>query len=260
MMKQRKMKSLRNLFSLAETKTDDETDFVIGPETVFERYPDWNENQLESNRQYQQLANWMMNYKNAQLVFGVSSSKIYTDRKNAPATSRTRNNVTFDVFNTAVFIGRNGEPQIYHKSILVPGVEKMPFMKYLGFLRDIVIDIGGTSGSLGRQEEPSFLWQMTEPKPHRLFATNRFLANILPKYVKKGAELIFIITNDGWWRNTPGYKQHMSFARLRAIETRRSIARAANTGISCFINQRGDVSQATGWWTETAIKGKYKRK
>ena len=74
-------------------------------------------------------------------------------------------------------------------------------------------------------------------------------------YVQKGAELIFIITNDGWWKNTPGYKQHMSFARLRAIETRRSIARSANTGISCFINQRGDVSQPTGWWVDAAIKG-----
>jgi apolipoprotein N-acyltransferase len=42
---------------------------------------------------------------------------------------------------------------------------------------------------------------------------------------------------------------------LRAIETRRSIARCANTGISCFINQRGDISQATEWWVPTAIKG-----
>ena len=56
-------------------------------------------------------------------------------------------------------------------------------------------------------------------------------------------------------KNTPGYKQHMSFARIRAIETRRSIARAANTGISCFINQRGNVFQPTTWWVDDAIKG-----
>jgi apolipoprotein N-acyltransferase len=47
----------------------------------------------------------------------------------------------------------------------------------------------------------------------------------------------------------------MSFARLRAIETRRSIARSANTGISCFINQKGEVFQATHWWVEDAVKG-----
>ena len=47
----------------------------------------------------------------------------------------------------------------------------------------------------------------------------------------------------------------MSFARLRAIETRRSIARSANTGISCFINQRGDIFQPTGWWVDAVIEG-----
>ncbi|MFN5784775.1 MAG: nitrilase-related carbon-nitrogen hydrolase, partial [Flavobacteriia bacterium] len=71
---------------------------------------------------------------------------------------------------------------------------------------------------------------------------------------RKGAEAIFIITNDGWWKDTPGYKQHMSFARLRAIENRRSVARSANTGTSCIINQRGDVLQQTNWWTQDAIK------
>ena len=67
--------------------------------------------------------------------------------------------------------------------------------------------------------------------------------------------IIFIITNDGWWGNTPGYKQHASFASLRAIENRKSVARSANTGISCFINQRGDITQATKWWVPTAING-----
>ena len=74
-------------------------------------------------------------------------------------------------------------------------------------------------------------------------------------YIAKGAEMIFVITNDGWWEDTPGYKQHLAYSRLRAIETRRSIARSANTGITCFINQRGDVSQKTDWWVPAAISG-----
>jgi apolipoprotein N-acyltransferase len=76
-----------------------------------------------------------------------------------------------------------------------------------------------------------------------------FVAN----YVKNGAELIFIITNDGWWGDSPGYKQHLLYGRLRAIETRRCIARAANTGISCFINEKGDILQATSWWKTAVI-------
>jgi apolipoprotein N-acyltransferase len=72
--------------------------------------------------------------------------------------------------------------------------------------------------------------------------------------VRKGAQFIAIITNDGWWENTSGKDQHLDYAKLRAIETRRWVARSANTGISAFINQRGDVVQKTKWWTKTAIK------
>jgi apolipoprotein N-acyltransferase len=73
------------------------------------------------------------------------------------------------------------------------------------------------------------------------------------QYVKKHADLLFIITNDGWWGNTPGHRQHLQYARLRAIEMRRSIARSANTGISCFIDQRGDILQPTRYWEEDVI-------
>ncbi len=76
------------------------------------------------------------------------------------------------------------------------------------------------------------------------------------KFVKNDANLIFVVTNDGWWGNTPGYRQHFSFSRLRAIETRRSIARSANTGISGFINQRGDAFQMTTYWEQAVIRQK----
>jgi apolipoprotein N-acyltransferase len=73
--------------------------------------------------------------------------------------------------------------------------------------------------------------------------------------VKNGANLLFIITNDGWWKNTNGYKQHFYFAFLRAIETRRPVARAGNTGISAFIDIKGRVISKTEWWTEATLKG-----
>ncbi|MFP4047906.1 MAG: nitrilase-related carbon-nitrogen hydrolase, partial [Bacteroidales bacterium] len=73
-------------------------------------------------------------------------------------------------------------------------------------------------------------------------------------YVRKGADVIFILTNDGWLRS-PGYMQHLHFARLRAIETRRDIARSANTGISAFINQKGELLKTTEWWERNALKG-----
>jgi apolipoprotein N-acyltransferase len=63
-----------------------------------------------------------------------------------------------------------------------------------------------------------------------------------------------VMTNDGWWGDTPGYRQHFRFASLRAIEMRRDIVHATNTGTSGFINQRGDILQKTDWWVPVAIK------
>jgi apolipoprotein N-acyltransferase len=64
------------------------------------------------------------------------------------------------------------------------------------------------------------------------------------------------MTNDGWWGNTPGHKQHFSFAKLRAVENRKWVARSANTGISGFIDEKGHVVQKSTWWTEDALKQK----
>ncbi len=248
-------RKLQKFTRLADSKITEKTDLVIGPETVFERYPDWNVNRLESNYQFRQLTDWMWNLPNAELIFGTSSSKIYPDAESTSLTSRHSNGVYYDVYNSAVFLNRNGTGDVYHKSILVPGVEKMPFRKYMGFLKDFVIDLGGTTGSLGIQEEPSNFILKNNVKIAPVICYESVFGEYLTRFVNKGAGLIVVITNDGWWRNTPGYKQHLSFSRLRAIETRRSVARSANTGISCFINQRGDVSQPTAWWEEAAIEG-----
>src|SRR5690606_30844856 len=78
--------------------------------------------------------------------------------------------------------------------------------------------------------------------------------NYVAEYVREGAQFIAIVTNDGWWGDTAGKDQHLAYAKLRAIETRRWVARSANTGISAFINQRGDVVQRTAWWVPTALK------
>jgi apolipoprotein N-acyltransferase len=64
-----------------------------------------------------------------------------------------------------------------------------------------------------------------------------------------------IITNDAWWGNTPGYKQHANYASLRAIELRRDIARCGNTGISGIINQRGEYLSTSNWWQRETLSG-----
>jgi apolipoprotein N-acyltransferase len=75
------------------------------------------------------------------------------------------------------------------------------------------------------------------------------------EYIRKGARLLTIITNDAWWKDTPGYRQHLSYASLRAIETRRWIARCANTGISAIIDPAGRIVQETSWWQPEVLTG-----
>ena len=121
-------------------------------------------------------------------------------------------------------------------------------------MEDLSIQNGGTSGTLGIEEEPLiFVYQKFQLAP--VVCYESIYGEWVAKQCRKGANLISIITNDGWWKDTPGYKQHLSFASLRAIENRRSIVRSANTGTSCFVNQRGDISQATEWWKEDVIRG-----
>src|SRR5690606_13518785 len=73
------------------------------------------------------------------------------------------------------------------------------------------------------------------------------------QYVQKGAQFIAVVTNDGWWEDTSGKDQHLDYAKLRAIENRRWVVRPANTGVSGFINQRGDIVQRTEWWVPAAL-------
>ena len=246
---------LQGFLQLAESAVTEKTNLVIGPETLFERWPDWNADKLENNPIFIELAEWSWKYPGAEVIFGASTHKIYPDAQSASSTSRVSDGTYFDVFNSAVFIDRNGSGHIYHKSILVSGVEKMPLRKYLAWLNDVVFDLGGTTGSLGRQEEPSNFVLKNGIEAAPVICYESVFGEYLTQFVRKGADFIVVITNDGWWKNTPGYRQHLSFSRLRAVETRRSVARSANTGISCFINQRGDVFQPTPWWEETAING-----
>ena len=72
-------------------------------------------------------------------------------------------------------------------------------------------------------------------------------------FVKRGAEVMGVISNDGWWGDTPGHKRLFDFCRLRAIETRRAIARSANTGISGFISPTGSYIGKRLEWDERGI-------
>ena len=153
-----------------------------------------------------------------------------------------------------MLINHGDSIQLYHKSKLVPGVEVMPYPRIFGFLEKYSIQLGGTSGSLGTQAERTNFITSNGTKIAPAICYESIYGGFMSNYIRGGAQMIAVITNDGWWNDTPGYRQHKDYSRLLAVEFRKSVARSANTGISCFINQRGDIMQETEWWEEEAIK------
>ena len=141
---------------------------------------------------------------------------------------------------------------MYHKSRLTPGAESMPSWWILRMLKNSSLNLGGTVGTLKKDTEARVL-SFDNHKVAPLICYESVFGEYVTEFVNKGADMLLVITNDGWWGNTPGHKQHLEFSKLRAIETRRSVARSANTGISGFINQRGDIMEASKYMEQTAL-------
>jgi apolipoprotein N-acyltransferase len=242
------------LLNLAAESTDSATDYIVAPETFINNNL-WLD-AMEQNSSIIRIREFLKAYPKAKMIVGATTYKFYTNPKEISETAKPFRNSFYDSFNSALQIDSTKNIQLYHKSQLVVGVEKMPYTKYLKFLQNIMINLGGTFRSHGTQKERTCLYS---PQDSLAIAVPICYESIFGEYVTNylvpgKAGFIFVITNDGWWGNTPGYVQHNSFSRIRAIENRRSIARSANTGISSFINQRGEILQEIGWWQPGAIK------
>lgn len=243
------------LINLAYENLDSTFDYVVGPETVMDYL--WLNN-FEQSSNVKKIRELVAEYPNVNVVFG--STTLYRYAKGEKHSSTVRKfkgrDTYYDAYNSALQIDTTEGYQIYHKSKLVVGVEKMPYPKLMRFLDKIIINIGGTTGSRGVQDYRGVFKSSSDSTLIApVICYESVFGEYLTDYIKNGANLVFVITNDGWWKDTPGYKQHLSYARLRAIETRKSIARSANTGISALINQRGDILQKTEWWVKDIIIG-----
>ncbi|WP_145858974.1 apolipoprotein N-acyltransferase [Pedobacter suwonensis] len=240
------------LTHLSDSIGQTNTEYFIWPETAIPNYAD--EDRIRSNNDFITLQNFLSKYKNGTLITGIESIKIYQDKRTITSKFDNQRGIYFDNFNTAMQVENSANVQFYHKSKLVPGVEKMPFPKVFSFLDGVFAQLGGTVGGWGWQDKPSVLYAQSGIGVAPVVCYESLWGDWIGEQVKDGAQFIAIITNDGWWGNTSGKDQHMMYAKLRAIETHRDVARSANTGISCFINQRGDVTQKTKWWTRAALK------
>ena len=195
-------------------------------------------------------------HPNLNFILGLSTYDVY-DHK-ATITAKQMDAIHFmDFYNTAALYNKNQYGGHYHKSRLVPGVEALPFPKVFGFLGDMLVNLGGVSSSLGKdtcQRTFSFEVSGNTLKVGTAICYESIYGDLVGKFVRNGAHVLTVITNDSWWKDTPGHKQHFEMARLRAVETHRYVLRAANGGFSGAINPVGDVEQKTKYEERTALK------
>lgn len=244
------------LFELADTQVTQKTHFVISPETVFaslERIEIF-----EKGATSQRISQYLTNYPNLNFLSGVSLFKVFNDKKQVtPQTNTFENGLFYNSYNSAFMLGPKPEMDLYHKSKLVVGVESTPYIGIIKpLLGDIMLDLGGTVAMKTTQD-----YRGVFKSKDNIFAAAPIICyesvygEFVTGYVRNEANFLAIITNDAWWGETQGHKQHLSLAKLRAVETRRSIARSANTGISGYINQRGDVGKTLAYNTQGALAG-----
>ena len=244
---------INNMIALADSRISPATRFVIAPEGA-NPHGIW-KHEAEQHYTIRTLRAHIDENPGIAWIMGSFTYEMFDPRDGLPATAR-QHPLTGDYFNAynSAFMVEAGRPvQFYHKSKLVPGIERMPYFTVLGPLGRLVDRFGGIAGSLGTQDTRDVFISAEQRRVAPAVCYESIYGDFMAGYILNGASLIFIITNDGWWRDTPGYRQHLQYARLRAIETRRSVARSASTGISAFINQRGEIIKETNWWEPAAI-------
>jgi apolipoprotein N-acyltransferase len=246
---------------LTERKADSTASplLIVAPETFTN---DIICGEFERSRTWRRFTSFLRNYPSANMLFGASSYDYFKSDGRPSHTARQLNDGRWvESHNSALNIDGKGRTDLYHKRKLVVAVEMTPYPAIFCKLDDM---LGGVMGRCIGQDEVTLMQHTSYDNEGHISKTIPYGSAICYEsvygdyyadYVEKGARFMTIITNDAWWGDTPGSKQHLSYASLRAIETRRSIARCANTGLSAIINQRGEITAKTNWWKQETLRG-----
>lgn len=243
---------LQQLIRLSEQQIDSNTTLLVWPETALYAPNGFDETSLQQNFFLNPLFAFLKRHPKLNLFTGIESYRVFSERISNDARPIDGTSNFYEVYNGSVLFDSTGPKQFYHKSMLVPGVETLP--GFLKFLAPVFEKFGGTAGGYAKQEERTPINTTNGYTIAPAICYESIYGEYMSRYVRSGANIIAVITNDGWWGNTPGYKHHMLYGKLRAIETRKWVLRSANTGISCFIDPMGETFQPQPWWTATSTK------
>jgi len=244
--------------NIATQYIDKDIDFLVLPESCIQEYA-W-EDLLLDTWSIPELQKFTQKTNNCDIIAGISSRKLLPEGIKTEAAREVSNmkGRYFESCNTALMFNKTSslkDIQLRHKSVLVVGVEKLPFKKYLPFVENLALNMGGTVGSLGIDANATnFYTEKNDTKIGVPICWESIDGEYTRQFVKQGANFLQIITNVGWWGDTPGYKQYFAISRLRAIENRRYVSICANTGYSGLINAKGQVLSKSKYWQQEALK------
>ncbi len=227
---------------LLDEALESDPELIILPETVFDRV---NVDDIALNPYVHRIEEMMdARGSHTRVLLGVAGFKIFgpdeaPDRSSIrSSTGQDGNEFKWEVYNSAILLGNDTIP-LYHKQKLVPGAEIFPYRNLLFFLNPIVDRLGGSIEGYGRINSQD-VFEFGSVRIAPVICYESIYGEYMRKYIAQGANLIGVITNDGWWNNTAGHRQHYEFAALRAIENRRCVVRSANMGLCGAFDVRGN--------------------
>ncbi len=151
--------------------------------------------------------------------------------------------------NSAVLAMPGLPVRTYDKVNLVPFAEHVPFAGTIPFLERFAVPAGGVSGY--QPGENRRIFEIRGLRFGVLICFETLFDDAARNYRREGAEMLVAVTQDGWWGDSFGYRQHLVFNRLRSIETGLPMIQSAVTGISALIHPDGRVEQTAGWMERT---------
>jgi apolipoprotein N-acyltransferase len=155
-------------------------------------------------------------------------------------------------YNSAYLLNSEGAPVFrYDKVHLVPFGEYLPYGQILGFAAPLVQEVGGFSPG----EPPLELGRVGGVPFAILICYEAIFPSLTRSAVQAGAQVLVNITNDAWFGRTAAARQHLEIAAFRALETRKPVARCANTGFSAVIHADGRISQLSELFQRGVLSG-----
>jgi apolipoprotein N-acyltransferase len=234
---------LEKLIGMAGENMGPGVDIIVAPETSVDSV--WIDD--PGDMVILRFSEFLEEYRSTIFVAGATTFHYIPSGEKEVTSRQDSRGRYYEVQNSALLLGPGSLQAAYHKHHLANGVEQIPFHRFTGLLRWLTVDLGGVSGSLkpgvgavvfSPGHEGHGAWPLTGI----LICFESSYGEYAARMVRKGAEILIVISNDGWFKNTGAYRQHLRMAVIRAIETRRDIVRAANFGFSGLITGRGDIN------------------